>query len=726
MISRTTPTPTAKTSQPALLRTCAAALPLRSGKVQDQHRAKLAIVYVRQSSLHQVLEHRESRELQYALADHAVALGWPKDRVLVIDEDQGQSGKTAEDRAGFQRLVAEVTMGHVGLIVGLEVSRLARSNKDWHHLFELCAFFQTLLADQEGIYDASDPNDRLILGLKGMMSEVELITMRNRLERGRLHKAERGELFAVVPLGYVRLASGGIAFDPDEQVQSVVRLIFAKLEELGSVCGVFRYLLRERICVGMRARRGPHKGQVEWHRPVLRTLFAMLHNPTYAGAYTFGRQFCDPRLRATGQSKTGRRSVPMEQWKVLLRDHVPAYIPWERFLDNQTRLRQNRLSQASAGVPRSGLALLSGLLVCGTCGARLRVAYRGRGPAYYNCVRHLAHGTERICHGLPARGVDDLVASQVLQALTPAALEVSAQAVAERQQEHARLEQHWRQRLERARYEAERAQRQYQAVEPENRLVARTLEKAWEDALQAGARLQEDYDRFTRTGPQPLSAAERAKVRALAQDIPALWQAATTTAVDRKEIVRCLVERVVAHVRHDSERTAVTIHWQGGCKTEHEVLRAVSRFEYVEGFDRLLKRIVDLRRQGQTAATIAQVLNREGYRTPKKRGDYTEASVRRLVSKHGLIERGRRGEPLGRHEWRLASLARKLRIARWKLRNWTIQGWLHGRQTLRDGSWIVWADADEIERLKQLRARSQRGVRVHPKKLTTPKKRQTK
>jgi DNA invertase Pin-like site-specific DNA recombinase len=711
---------TSPTDQPT--RTGNARLPLRSAKVHDEHRAKLAIVYVRQSSPRQVLEHRESRELQYALVDHAMALGWPQERVLVIDDDQGQSGKTAENRVGFQRLVAEVNMSHVGLILGLEVSRLARSNQDWHKLFDQCAMVQTLLADQEGIYDASDPNDRIILGLKGMMSEAELITMRNRLERGRLHKAERGELFSVVPCGYVRLLSGGIALDPDEQVQSVVRLIFAKFAELGSVYAVFRYLLRERIDVGMRARSGPNKGQVYWHRPVLRSLFAMLHNPTYAGAYAFGRQLRDPRRRASGQSKIGLRSVPMEQWKVLIHDHVPAYISWERFLENQTRMRQNRLTNASAGVPRSGAALLSGVLVCGTCGTRLGTTYQRRGTAYYNCRSHLARGTARTCHGLQARGVDDLVESQVLQALTPAALEVSTKAVAERQQEHAQLERHWRQQLERARYEAERVQRQYHAVEPENRLVARTLEKAWEEALLAEARLQEEYNRFSRTGPQPLSAADQAKIRALAEDIPALWQAATTTAADRKEIVRCLVERVVIQVRHDSERTALTIHWRGGCQTEHEVLRVVKRCEAMEGFDRLLQRVAELRRQGQTAAAIAEVLKREGYRTPK-RGDYTADIVRRLVSKYGLIERDGPGEPLSQHEWRLAALARKLRLPRGKLRTWVTQGWVHGRQIKPDGSWILWADHDEIERLKQLRARSKRGVRDHPKELITPKNR---
>ncbi len=221
-----------------------------------------------------MLEHRESRERQYALADHAIALGWPKDRVLVIDEDQGQSGRTADDRAGFQRLVAEVTMNHVGLVWGLEVSRLARSDKDWHDLYELCAIFQTLLADEDGVYDASDPNDRLILGLKGMMSEVELLTMRNRLERGQRHKAERGELFTVVPWGYVRLPSGDVVLDPDEQVQAIVRLIFAKFDELGSVYAVFYYLLQNGIRVGVRGRRGPKRGQVEWRRPALATLFA--------------------------------------------------------------------------------------------------------------------------------------------------------------------------------------------------------------------------------------------------------------------------------------------------------------------------------------------------------------------------------------------------------------------------------------------------------------------
>jgi DNA invertase Pin-like site-specific DNA recombinase len=679
-------------------------------------------VYVRQSSPHQVLEHRESRERQYALADHAVALGWPRDRVLVIDQDQGQSGRTADDRAGFQRLVAEVTMNHVGLVLGLEASRLARSDKDWHDLYELCAIFQTLLADEDGVYDASDPNDRLILGLKGMMSEVELLTMRNRLERGKRHKAERGELFTVVPLGYVRLPSGEVVRDPDEQVQAVVGLIFAKFRELGSVYAVFHYLVRQGLRLGVRARRGPQRGQVEWRRPALPTLFAVLHNPIYAGAYAYGRQARDRRHREDGAARARSRVVPMAAWAVLIRDRLPAYISWDQYMENQARMRQNRLSGDSPGVPRMGAALLAGLLVCGRCGGRMQPQYRSGGRAYYQCARHLLRGTERTCHGLAAGAVDDLVAAEVLRALAPAALELNLKAIEDLQQERQRLERHWQQQLERARSEAERAERQYRAVEPENRLVARTLERHWEEALQAEARQREDYERFLRTLPRPLDEASRARVRALAEDIPALWQAPTTTAADRKEVVRCLVERVEVQVQPDHEQVGVTIHWQGGATTQHVVARPVRRYEQLGCFEELLGRIAALRQAGQTAAAVAARLNEEGYRTPKGRGEFTEDVVRQLVSRHGLTEDKLFADRLGPQEWWLADLAKELAISSLKLRDWVARGWLHGWQ-LPGRRWVVWADRAELRRLRKLRARSQRGIQSHPQERTTPKKR---
>jgi DNA invertase Pin-like site-specific DNA recombinase len=303
---------------------------LRSSKILDRHLERLAVVYVRQSSPQQVFHHRESRERQYALADHAVALGWPRERVVVIDDDQGQSGKSAEQRSGFHRLLAEVTMEHVGLVLGIEMSRLARSSEDWSHLLRLCGLFGTILADEDGVYDPNDSNDKLLLGLKGSISEYELITMRNRLERGRMHKAQRGELFHSVPTGYLKLASDRVTLDPDEQVREVIHLIFDKYDELGTVWGVFHYLVLKNVRIGIRPFQGPNRGQLEWRRPTLLTVHQVLRHPIYAGAYAYGRR---PRKRvrtATGESTSAGNWVPMQEWKVLKRDCLPAYITWER------------------------------------------------------------------------------------------------------------------------------------------------------------------------------------------------------------------------------------------------------------------------------------------------------------------------------------------------------------------------------------------------------------
>jgi DNA invertase Pin-like site-specific DNA recombinase len=314
----------------------------RSTPITDRHLSKLAIVYVRQSSTQQILDHRESRERQYALANYAAVLGWPRERIVVIDDDQGRSGRTVAHRHGFQRLLAEVTLDHVGLVLGLEISRLSRSSKDWYHLLELCGVFGTLLADQDGIYDSNDSNDRLVLGLKGTMSEVELSTMRNRLERGKLHKAQRGELILNVPCGYLKLPTGEVIFELDEQVRGTVQLIFDKFAELGSFGKVYRYLARHRVYVGVRLHQGPRRGDLVW-RPVSRALVGrMLHHPIYAGAYAYGRRRVDPKRTAANGGKVRIQSVPMSEWKVLQRDRFPAYISWERYLANQQRLRENR------------------------------------------------------------------------------------------------------------------------------------------------------------------------------------------------------------------------------------------------------------------------------------------------------------------------------------------------------------------------------------------------
>jgi DNA invertase Pin-like site-specific DNA recombinase len=700
--------------------------PRSSSKIRESHLQKLAIVYVRQSSPQQVLENRESTARQYALVDFAQALGWPAERVQVIDEDQGQSGTRADNRAGYQRLLTEVTLDHVGLVLGLEMSRLARSSKDWHHLLEVCGLFGSLLADQDGVYEPSDPNDRLLLGLKGTMSEVELHTMRNRLQRGRLNKAQRGEWFCRVPRGYVILPGGGVALDPDAQVRAVIHLLFEKFVEIGSVYGLLHYLVRHEVQLPVRPWKGPNKGQLEWQRPKLTSLAAVFRNPIYAGAYVYGRHQADAKSKYSG-SKVGQRSrKPMAEWQVLIKDRLPAYITWERYGKNQEKLRHNLSRWTTLGTPRQGLALLGGLVVCGNCGRRMSVNYTKQSAPSYGCNKHSLQARERSCYGLRANEPDDLVTQQVLRALEPAALELSVRAWEDIAKDRARLDQQWQQRLQRVRCDIDLAERRYQAVDPANRLVAASLEARWEEALQQERQLREDYDRFLAQSPPRLSDRERSIIQALAKDIPPLWRAPATTNADRKQIVRLLVERVVVHVHGNSEYVSATMHWKGGYQSEHEFTRAVANYGQLRDFDHLLERLQALRAEGRSAPQIAQALSAEGFHPPRGRGPFTTAVINRLLQHRGFggNERQRR-DLLRDNEWWLIDLARELQMSALKLRDWAARGWLHSRRTTIQRYWVLWADADELERLRTLLAQSRRGINAYATDLTTPKQRAT-
>ena len=485
-----TPTPTARNPEREPF-----PLGLSAEKLRPWHRERLAVVYVRQSTAQQVLVHQESTRLQYGLVARAEALGWSSERVLVIDDDLGKSGTTAAGRAGFQRLVTEVSLGHVGLILGMEMSRLARSNADWHRLLEVCALFGALIADLDGIYDPAQYNDRLLLGLKGTMSEAELHLLKQRMYQGCLSKARRGELTFALPTGYVWGPDHQLQFDPDEQVQQVVRLIFRQFEELGTLGGVLRYLARHDIRIGVRVREGPGKGQLVWRRPNRMTLQNLLKHPLYAGAYVYGRRQDDPRRKQAEQPRSGRVVMRRADWHAFLPDHAPAYISWEQYEHHLARLEANRARAASMGAVRHGAALLAGLVVCTQCGARLMVhyhQYNGRpAPFTYDCTRRRGNYGGPLCQHVAGPCLDAFVSEQVLAALEPAALELSLAAAEQVEQERAALVQLWQQRRERAAYEAERAARQYHAVEPENRLVARTLERAWEDKLAAQQQLEE-------------------------------------------------------------------------------------------------------------------------------------------------------------------------------------------------------------------------------------------
>ena len=696
-----------------------------SSKIRDRHWERWAIVYIRQSSPQQVLENRESRERQYALATLAQQFGWPADRVLVIDEDQGLSGKVSENRDGFKRLLTEVTLDHVGLVLGLELSRLARSCKDWHHLVEVCAVFDTLLYDQDGVYDANDSNDRLLLGMKGAMSEYELITLRNRLERGRDNKAARGELFLHLPIGYVKSPSGEAMKEPDEQARGVVQLVFDKFEELGTVWRVFCYLKQNKIQFGFRCLRGPKRGQLEWRRPTHNRILAMLRHPIYAGAYAYGFHRPGRKNPVTGQVEGGKWFLSPDEIRVLIQDRVPAYISWERYLANQQRLNENRSFPGSQGAARAGRALLSGLVVCGRCEHHMNVGYQPEKTKkpYYWCDTHLFEERAQPCFGLKAPPVDELVAEQVLCALEPAAVDLSLQAATDIQRERERLHRHWRQRLERAQYEVERAERQYQSVEPENRLVVRTLEKRWEESLRQERQLREEHDRFLAQTPASLSDIEVERIRVVSANIASLWHAAETTPQDRKAIVRCLVDRVVVHVDQQSEYVDVTIQWHGGFASQHQVVRPVGCYTQLRDYDLLITRIKTLHQEGKSVPEIAEHLNQEGFVPPRRRGAFSVSTVAPLMDRLGLVGELHRDDLLASNEWWIRDLAAKLEIRAGKVHYWANQGWVHSRKTPSGRHWIVWADKDELKRLEKLKTLRNSYTAKRNPELVTPKAR---
>ena len=694
-------------------------------KIQARHWERLAVVYVRQSTPRQVQENVESTALQYQLARRAEDLGWRPDRVLVIDDDLGQSAQTATHRLGFQRLLAEVGLNHVGLVLGVEMSRLARSYTDWYQLLELCAVFGCLLADQDGVYDPNDYNDRLLLGLKGTMSEAELHVLRARMDQGRRNKAERGELFSRLPAGYVFLDSGAVALDPDQQVQAVVRLVFDKFSELGSARAVTRYLRQRQIALPLRPLNGPRCPPLEWRAATPEAVYAMLTHPMYAGAYVHGRRPVDAQRKLSGTSRRAQVAVPMEEWQVLLRDHLPAYISWDQYLANRERLRQNASSWETQGAPRQGAALLGGLLYCGRCGYRMQVHYVDQRHGYYRCSHSPRCEDLGPCPSLPVPGLDALVSRQVLRALEPAALEVSLQASEDLERERQRLHQHWQQQVERARHQAERARRQYEAVEPENRLVARHLEGQWEKALVHLRQQEEAYARFQQELPAALSRVDREAIRALAHDLPQVWDAPSTAPADRQVVIRHLIDRVRAQVQGTSEDVAVTISWKGGFVSQHQLLRSLGSYRQLGDYDRLIQRLNDLRNAGERALGIATQLNAEGFRPP--RGEiFTGASVRTLLSRQGL-SRLRTAlecpEGCGPEDWWAGDLARELGVSVNGVKGWIRRGWVHGRRVRgRCGYWVVWADAEELERLRRLRDQRQT---PYPPELTTPKARPT-
>ena len=615
-------------------------------KVTADHLRRDAYLYIRQSTLRQVAENGESTQRQYGLRDRAIAAGWPAERIHVIDCDLGKSGSSAVARDGFQELVSEVALAKAGVVMGLEVSRLARNSADWHRLLELCALTSTLILDEDGVYDPASFNDRLLLGLKGTMSEAELHFLKARMRGGQLNKASRGELEMGPPVGLVYLPDGALALDPDAEVQAALRMVFATFERLGSATRTVKFFLDEGILFPRRLRKGPRKGELMWAPPRHARILQVLHNPRYAGAFVYGRTRGRPRPGG-GISQV---KVDMADWQVVMPDMHPGYIDWERFKANQERLADNAQAygmQRRAGPVREGSALLQGRVLCGLCGERMGVHYsqeHGQSVPTYICQETAIRRGGKVCQSVPGKVVDPAVGALLVELMTPMTLEVTLAVQRELEARAAEMDTLRQQHIERTRYDAELARRRYMKVDPDNRLVADALEAEWNEKLRLHTDVVEDYERRAPEEAAVLDAEMHRRVRDLAEQFPRIWNDPRIDVRERKRILRLLVADVTLI---KAETISVNVRLSGGATRTLTLDRPlpiaqIRKFkpELVAEVDRLLDHHCD--------REIANIFNERGLRTwegkpfnLKKisfiRGAYNLPSRRQRLRDHGML-----------------------------------------------------------------------------------------
>jgi DNA invertase Pin-like site-specific DNA recombinase len=581
-------------------------------KVTARHIQRQAMLYVRQSTLHQVLENTESTARQYALRERAVALGWPTERIVVIDQDLGQSGASAVDREGFQRLVAEVGLGHVGLVMGLEVSRLARSSLDWHHLLEICALTGTLILDEDGLYDPATFNDRLLLGMKGTMSEAELHVLRARLRGGILHKASRAALKLPLPMGLAYTEDETVILDPDAQIQQALRVLFATFKRTGSATATVKYFRSQGLLFPHRVRTGPHAGEIHWGPLLHNATLKVLRNPRYAGAFCYGRTHTTKRL----DGKLHVETVAQDQWPFLFRDTHAGYISWEEYEANLHQLQHNRPAYGEDrrhGPPREGPALLQGLVICGRCGNRMTLRYyqrkQGRRlyPEYLCQKEKIEQAGDSFCQQVHGASLDAVIAEVLVAQLTPLAIDTTMQVYEELHTQAEAAQRLRNQQVERARYVAELAQRRFLRVDPENRLVANVLEADWNARLRELAQVQEEAGRQNEEEQRRLTALEHQAIADLVEDFPRVWHDPHTSDRDRKRMVRLLLEDVT--LLKDEVITA-QIRFKGGATQSITIPLSHGRRSAPE-LIALLDQLLD----DYTDAEVAEQLNQRGWRT---------------------------------------------------------------------------------------------------------------
>ncbi|MBF0280928.1 MAG: recombinase family protein [SAR324 cluster bacterium] len=655
-------------------------------KIQTDHLTRNAYLYIRQSTLRQVFENTESTKRQYALKEKMVALGWSLEQIIVIDSDLGQSGSSSVDREGFKTLVTEVGMGKAGIVVGLEVSRLARNSSDWHRLLEICALTNTLILDEDGIYDPGYFNDRLLLGLKGTMSEAELHVLKSRLQGGIFAKATRGELKTPLPVGFVYQQNGKVILDPDQQIQKCIHLFFEVFQKSGSACGVVKYFSQNGLKFPRKLRKGINKGEVIWGELVHSRTLQILHNPRYAGAFFYGRV----KSRKLVDGTTKYEKIPPEQWHSLLKDSHPSYITWEDYEKNTRRLTENAQAfglDRKMSPPREGSALLQGIVVCGVCGLRMSVRYHtsaGKTFPDYMCQRNgIEHGN-KICQGINGEGIDESLGLLLMEVVSPMALEVALSVENEIKTRAEEVDGLRKQQVERARYETDLAKRRYLLVDPQNRLVADSLEADWNEKLRILAEAQEEYQRKCKSDCKILSKDERNSILALASDFPRLWRNPNTPIREKKRMVRLLVEDVT--LIKDREITA-HVRFKGGRLQSIKIpmpIRAPQLFKTSEAIvsqvDRLMEKYTD--------SEIADILNQSGKKSGRNNpfNATIVANIRRTYNLESLYERLRRKNlltltemtqklPVSRHTWKKWAKKNLIKSYRYNDKNERLYQW---------------------------------------------------
>jgi DNA invertase Pin-like site-specific DNA recombinase len=684
------------------VRTTAPALLLSAGKVTASHRDRDACVYVRQSTPTQVVAHAESLARQYELRERAVALGWPPHQVVVIDADLGRSGAESSGRTGFKELVADVGLGRVGIVLGLEVSRLARNNADWYQLLDLCAVTDTLIADADGVYHPADFNDRLVLGLKGTMSEAELHLIRSRLTAGLKHKAAKGELRQGLPVGLDYDADGRVVFAADEAVRTAIGHVFTRFAELGSARQVLTTLGEDGVLLPRR--RGGHP-RVTWAAATYPAVHDLLTNPAYAGAFVFGRTRTEKRVDSGGRLVVRTRMLPIDQWEVLIPEHHPGYVSWETWQANQDRLRRNWRPPRGhgGGAPREGRALLQGLLRCGRCGRIMQVGYSGPGgnsPRYLCGRAKQLYGTEHGCQSIGGGRLEKTVLQQLFAVLAPAALSATAAALAQAEVAYRDRLSVFETNLERARYEADRARRQYDLVEPENRLVARTLEAALETKLAAVRAAENDLAAQRARRPITLTPEETAWLTAAGADVRAVFEAPTTTTVERKQLIRAVISEIVLTVDAEQRIAHLRIIWQGGADTQTSMtMTKPGGHPRVTDEDTLalVKRLAE----HYDDTTIALILSRQHRRTATGL-TWTKTRVKALRISHGIPAHppsapagpGEDGEPVGGGVQdddvvTAEEAGRRLGVSKFTIYRWLREGFITGEQLTPAAPWRI-------------------------------------